>query len=167
MPVLFKATQNTVKSADGTKKWRPALVKWRKVITTQQISEKIAEKSSLTPGDVHNVIRNMSAVMKDYLMNSFTVNLEGLGTFTLSANVRGNSVDDPDDVNYRQINNLRIRFTPSGNRDQGQGTTRSMYTGISYERWYGNVDANGKAIEDNGSGSGSGNPDDEFIDPTA
>ncbi len=43
------------------------------------IGETIAERSSLTAGDVHNVIRNLMAVMREQLLNSRTVKLEGLG----------------------------------------------------------------------------------------
>lgn len=50
---------------------------------TQMIGETIAERSSLTAGDVHNVIRNLMAVMREQLLNSRTVKLEGLGTFTM------------------------------------------------------------------------------------
>ena len=31
--------------------------KWGRAVDAQQLAEVIAEKSSLTPGDVHNVIR--------------------------------------------------------------------------------------------------------------
>ena len=37
---------------------------------TQMIGETIAERSSLTAGDVHNVIRNLMAVMREQLLNS-------------------------------------------------------------------------------------------------
>ena len=50
--------------------------------------EVIAEKSSLTPGDVHNVIRNLMTVMRSQLLNSRTVRLDGLGTFTMKARTR-------------------------------------------------------------------------------
>ena len=65
------------------KKWHPCPIKMGNVVDTQMIGETIAERSSLTTGDVHNVIRNPMAVMREQLLNSRTVKLEGLGTFTM------------------------------------------------------------------------------------
>lgn len=47
------------------------------MVNTQKMAELIAEKASLTPGDVHNVIRNLMSVMREQLLNSRTVRLEG------------------------------------------------------------------------------------------
>ena len=65
----------------GDKKWHLNLVKVGKVVSTQQLAEMIAEKSSLTPGDVHNVVRNLMTAMRSALLDSKTVRLDGLGTF--------------------------------------------------------------------------------------
>ena len=60
----------------------------RQVVSTQQLAEMIAEKSSLTPGDVHNVVRNLMTAMRSALLDSKTVRLDGLGTFTMKARTR-------------------------------------------------------------------------------
>ena len=70
---------------------------------TQMIGETIAERSSLTAGDVHNVIRNLMAVMREQLLNSRTVKLEGLGTFTMVCQSRCKGVDAEADVSPAQI----------------------------------------------------------------
>lgn len=54
-----------------------------KTVGTQALAESIAERSSLTPGDVQNVIRNLMLIMRMYLLNSRMVRLNGLGTFTM------------------------------------------------------------------------------------
>jgi len=159
MPLLFKSLQSNLASKDGKKKWHPRLVKFKKVVDTQKIGEMIAAKSSLTPGDVHNVVRNMVDVMSDSLLNSRTVRLDGFGTFTVIASASGKGVDTQEEVSSSQIKRLKIQFTPSATRTSG-GTTRAMFNGVEYERWEG---GNASVVVD---GSDDGD-DDEYIDPNA
>lgn len=160
MPLLYKALQSSLSSKDGKKKWHPRLVKFRKVVDTQKVGEMIADKSSLTPGDVHNVIRNMVNVMSDLLLNSRTVRLDGLGTFTVIAKANGKGVDTSEEVSPSQIKHLKIQFTPSATRTSG-GTTRAMFNSVEYERWEG---ASTNVVTDGGNGSGD---DDDYVDPGA
>ena len=82
MPLIYKPYQANIANKAGQKLYYPRLVKFSKMVNTQKMAELIAEKASLTPGDVHNVIRNLMSVMREQLLNSRTVRLEGLGTFT-------------------------------------------------------------------------------------
>ena len=52
MALFYKAVKSTMATKSGDKKWHLNLVKVGKVVSTQQLAEMIAEKSSLTPGDV-------------------------------------------------------------------------------------------------------------------
>jgi predicted histone-like DNA-binding protein len=135
MPLFYKSVQSAVKSKDGSKKWHPKLIKVGKAVSTQKLSHLIAEKSSLTPGDVYNVIYNLMSVVRDQLMESHSVKLDGLGTFTVIATSRGNGADTADEVNPLQINNLRIRFTPIYSRIYGEGIVKPMFHGVKFERW--------------------------------
>ena len=85
MPLIYKPYQANIANKAGQKLYYPRLVKFSKMVNTQKMAELIAEKASLTPGDVHNVIRNLMSVMREQLLNSRTVRLEGLGTFTMIA----------------------------------------------------------------------------------
>ena len=85
MPLIYKPYQATLANKEGQKLYYPRLVKFGKMVNTQKMAELIAEKASLTAGDVHNVIRNLMSVMREQLLNSRTVRLEGLGTFTMIA----------------------------------------------------------------------------------
>ena len=100
--LIYKAVQSNIASKDKKKKWHPCLIKMGNVVDTQMIGETIAERSSLTAGDVHNVIRNLMAVMREQLLNSRTVKLEGLGTFTLVCQSRCKGVDEEADVSPAQ-----------------------------------------------------------------
>ena len=110
--LIYKAVQSNIASKDKKKKWHPCLIKMGNVVDTQMIGETIAERSSLTAGDVHNVIRNLMAVMREQLLNSRTVKLEGLGTFTMVCQSRCKGVDAEADVSPAQITGLRCQFTP-------------------------------------------------------
>ena len=79
------------------------------MVNTQKMAELIAEKASLTAGDVHNVIRNLMSVMREQLLNSRTVRLEGLGTFTMIAKAGGKGVELESKVSSSQITSLRCQ----------------------------------------------------------
>ena len=106
MPLFYYARQSSLATKEGAKLWHLSLKKVGRAVDAQQLAEVIAEKSSLTPGDVHNVIRNLMTVMRSQLLNSRTVRLDGLGTFTMkprnkaittprSATILPRSVDQP------------------------------------------------------------------------
>ncbi len=112
MPLIYKPYQATLANKEGQKLYYPRLVKFGKMVNTQKMAELIAEKASLTAGDVHNVIRNLMLVMREQLLNSRTVRLEGLGTFTMIAKAGGKGVELERKVSSSQITSLRCQFTP-------------------------------------------------------
>ena len=119
MPLFYRARQSQLKTKEGKKQWHLTLVKVGKMVTSQQLAEVIAEKSSLTPGDVHNVIRNLMTAMRKELLNSRSVRLEGLGTFTMKACTQGHGVDQEE-----------------GESESGGGSSLSVYSGIYSSRSY-------------------------------
>ena len=54
MPLIYKPYQATLANKEGQKLYYPRLVKFGKMVNTQKMAELIAEKASLTAGDVHN-----------------------------------------------------------------------------------------------------------------
>ena len=116
MPLLYYARQSQLKTKDGVKQWHLTLKKVGRAVSLQQLGEMVAEKCSATPGDVHNVIRNLMSVMRMQLLNSRTVRLDGLGTFTVIARTRGKGVDKEKDVNPNQVTSLHFMFTPEYTR---------------------------------------------------
>ncbi len=110
MALFYKAVKSTMATKSGDKKWHLNLVKVGKVVSTQQLAEMIAEKSSLTPGDVHNVVRNLMTAMRSALLDSKTVRLDGLGTFTMKARTRGRGVDKEEEVNPNRGGSPSLSF---------------------------------------------------------
>ena len=132
MPLFYRPVQSPIANKEGVKGWHLNLVKVGKTVNTQQMAESIAEKSSLTPGDVQNVVRNLMTVMRAELLNSRTVRLEGLGTFTMKARTSGKGVASADKVNPNQITALRCQFTPEYTRPAAIGTTRALIQGVQF-----------------------------------
>lgn len=70
--------------------------------------------------------------MRVELLNSRTVRLEGLGTFTMKARTSGKGVASADKVNPNQITALRCQFTPEYTRPAAIGTTRALLQGVQF-----------------------------------
>ncbi|EKU91300.1 HU family DNA-binding protein [Bacteroides oleiciplenus] len=155
MPLLYYARQSQLKTKDGVNQWHLTLKKVGRAVSLQQLGEMVAEKCSATPGDVHNVIRNLVSVMRLQLLNSRTVRLDGLGTFTVMARTRGKGVDNEKDVTPNQVTSLHFMFTPEYTRPAALGTTRALWQGVEFEKWTGK-DATGDDDSGNGGGGNSG-----------
>lgn len=129
------------------------------------LAENIAEKSSLTPGDVQNVIRNLMSTMRMHLLNSRTVRLNGLGTFTMKARTRGKGVEKEEDVNPNQVTALRCQFTPEYTRPAAIGTTRALLQGVEFEKYGGTVPDDSKDDSGDGGNPGGGSGEDQNENP--
>lgn len=160
MALIYKSFQSSLKTKSGKKLYYPTLVKYKKVVDTQKLAEIIATKASLTPGDVHNVVRNLMEVMKEQLLNSKTVRLDGLGTFTMKAHAGGNGVETANKVSPAQIKYLKCQFTPEYKRADGTTTTRALTTGVEY------VHVNELMPSGDMASNGNSNGNSDVIDPT-
>lgn len=79
--------------------------------TINELSSRIERNSSLSKGDILNVISNFLDELPDYLKDGKSVQLGDFGTFRLSFSSEG--VDNPEQVNASLIKKTRIIFTPS------------------------------------------------------
>lgn len=155
MPLLYYARQSQLKTKEGVKTWHPVLKKVGRAVNLQQLGEMVAEKCSATPGDVHNVVRNLVSVMRSQLLNSRSVRLDGLGTFTVLARTRGRGVENEKDVSPNQVASLHFMFTPEYTRPAALGTTRALWQGVEFEKWVGK----GASADDEGPDNGGGGSD--------
>lgn len=160
MPLFYRAIQSPLATKEGVKKWHLSLVKVGKTVGLQDLAEKIAEKSSLTPGDVHNVVRNLMTAMRDELLNSRTVRLDGLGTFTMRARTRGQGAETAKEVNPNQVTALMCHFMDEYTRPAALGTTRALLKGVAFEKY--DKKSSPGAEGDAGEGDGGG-----VVDPEA
>ena len=102
MPLIYKPYQATLANKEGQKLYYPRLVKF-----------------------------GMS-VMREQLLNSRTVRLEGLGTFTMIAKAGGKGVELESKVSSSQITSLRCQFTPEYTRAANGSATRALTTGVEF-----------------------------------
>lgn len=77
----------------------------------KEIAADIMDLSSLSRGDVSNVIESLIATMPRYLLMGKSVNLGDLGTLRLSFSSKG--VEDPATFNPSLISGVKVIFTPS------------------------------------------------------
>ena len=108
MPVIYKGKQSSIANKEGERLYYPYVVLTGNV-STNQIAKEISELSSLTTGDVKNVIDNL-------------VTVSGYGVKTMN------------EVSATQ-GGLAVRFLPASTR-KGDGTlaTRSLTEGARFTR---------------------------------
>ncbi|HEY4789371.1 MAG TPA: HU family DNA-binding protein [Bacteroidales bacterium] len=74
----------------------------------KSMSRDLADTSSLSAGDVQNVIANLIDQMPKWLMEGISVRLDGFGSFRLSFSSDG--VATKDAVTANQIKDIRLIF---------------------------------------------------------
>lgn len=68
------------------------------------------------------------------LLNSRSIRLDGLWTFTMIARTRGKGVEDEKVVNPNQVVTLKCQFTDEYTRSAVLGTIRAMIQGVQFEK---------------------------------
>jgi predicted histone-like DNA-binding protein len=96
--------------ASVPKKWYANPVNSGKV-DQKAIAKVIAGRSSLTAGDIANVIQNFLEILPAYLTDGKSVQLGDFGTFRISFSSEG--VDTQEAFNTNKINSKKVLFTPS------------------------------------------------------
>lgn len=164
MSVLIKARQSSIVDKESGKKlFYPHTVR-RGQISTDDLARLIAEKSSLTTGDIRNVIENLGEAVEHYFRMGYSVKLEKLGSFSLGVRSAGKGVEKAEDVSAKQINSAHVNFREEQKRSGN--TTRNVLSGeLSYKLYTGvdpleeepDPDPN---PDDGGNGGGEGGGDD-------
>ena len=76
----------------------------------KNLSKDLSEVSSLSAGDVQNVISNLIDQLPKWLMEGNSVKLDGFGSFRLSFTSTGEVLKE--DVTAASINDIHIIFEP-------------------------------------------------------
>lgn len=90
-------------------KWYASPVNDGKISKTE-LAKEIAAISSLSRGDVSNVIENLLEAMPKYLIMGKSVSLGAFGSLRLSFSSEG--VDSADTFNTNKISGVKVVFTP-------------------------------------------------------
>ncbi|MDR2817030.1 MAG: HU family DNA-binding protein [Proteiniphilum sp.] len=78
--------------------------------TVKQFAKEIAGRSSLTHGDIENVLTNFLDELPTFLKIGMSIKLGDFGTFRLSLSSEG--ADSPEQFNAGMIKGAKIIFTP-------------------------------------------------------
>lgn len=140
--------------------WYPRSITVGKPVETQELANRIARESTVSPADTHAVLRALPNIMADFMKESRAIHLEGLGWFRYTTVAAGNGVASKEEVNSGQISGLRVQFTPDRTRNMSGGYTRSLIAdeGVTFVEWQGKE---GEAGESGGAvgGGGESEPD--------
>ena len=119
--------------------WYPRSVTVGKPVETQELANRIARESTVSPADTHAVLRALPNVMADFMKESRAIHFEGLGWFRYTINAMGKGVPTKEEVSDKQIRRLRVQFTPDRTRNMEGGYTRALIAdeGVTFMEWLG------------------------------
>lgn len=119
--------------------WYPRSVTVGKPVETQELANRIARESTVSPADTHAVLRALPAIMADFMKESRAIHFEGLGWFRYTITSAGKGVEKKEDVSSDQITGLRVQFAPDRVRNMSGGYTHALIAdeGITFMEWLG------------------------------
>ena len=120
----YKLTKRANPQNRAQEKWYAAPVYDGKINKTD-LTKEIVGMSSLSRGDVSNVIENVIDVTPKYLLMGKIIKLGELGSFRLSFSSEG--VENENEFTVAKISGVRVVFTPSPE-------LRKMLSDIKFEK---------------------------------
>lgn len=107
--MAFHYRIKTKRSGIGEKKAKYYAVPVRSgEITTRQLAKDLSRMSSLSEGDVHAAIIGLSGLVEKYLQEGYSVRLDNLGLFSISATSDG--FDTPEECTPHRVKANKICF---------------------------------------------------------
>lgn len=132
MSVLIRPRQSAIADkATGKKLYYPNATS-RGLVATDELARYIADKSSLTSGDIRNVIENLGEAVNHFFRLGFSVKLEKLGIMHVTVNASGNGVETAEEVSPAQVNAAHVAFREEKHRS-GKTTRTTLSDEIVYE----------------------------------
>lgn len=125
MSVIYKVVELSSNPLDKTapKRYYPKAITLGQSVGLRFITDKISGNSSLSRGDVLSVIQNFVEKLKEQLLEGKSVNISGLGVFTLSLKSKGE--ESSEEVKARSVRAVRICFQASKDLKIDRVTTRA------------------------------------------
>ena len=132
MSIFFKPRKSNVNNTAGESLYFPQLVN-SSAVGIHDIATEIEQISALSKGDVLSVLTNLTSVMKQAFLHGRSVQIQGIGTFSLSAKCTGKGVSCAADVSAQQINHVHVCFREEQKRTGGK-TVRVLTDGVRFVR---------------------------------
>jgi len=109
------ALKNPTRREEPAKYYAKAQV--RELITENEIAADIAFATSLTKGDVANVLRNLPYVVKRHLLKGDMVELGSLGKFQFQVKSKGAYTRE--EFTYHNIKGIKFHYRPGSEMTEG------------------------------------------------
>ncbi len=140
--------------------WYPRSVTVGKPVEMQELANRIARESTVSPADTHAVLRALPNIMADFMKESRAIHIEGLGWFRYTTVSAGKGVTTREEVSSDQITGLRVQFTPDRTRNMSGGYTRALIAdeGITFMEWLGKESDETKVPEEDDDEGQTENP---------
>lgn len=123
MSILYRKVQNKIEGTKGYQSWYGRAV-ILDTISTKQLAEELSHSTTVTQADILAVLTELSVAVKNHLLNSQRVVIDGLGGFR--AGLKCTPTEKKEDFNANSIKGYRIIyqpetfFTPTGVNKKGK-----------------------------------------------
>ncbi len=111
MKYKVKAVKVPFGENKGKVLYYPASTNKPEVININRLAREIEDLSSLSRGDILNVLSNLEKVAINHLREGHSVKLGDLGSFRTA--ILGKSAETAKEVTAANVSRIRIAFTPS------------------------------------------------------
>ena len=155
MPKAYKVTKRTVFFDKKNPKtvYSVAPVSYG-VLTTEDAAQQIAAESSVTPGDVKNVLDRYAYYVKENLKKGYSIQLLGFGNLTIRFITTGTAKTEKE-ANAKLIQGLVPSFTPSFKIINSKRIYDLLPDKITLVKYNGTIPAD-SVVDTTDPGSGSG-----------
>ena len=134
---------------DRTKsKYYPKIVRGE-TLDTEQVAALLQERTTLDSSEVFGFLTALSKAVRAYIVNSYVVEVEGLGIFTPT--MKAESVDTEEELKASTITKKGVNYRPTTRMKNG-------YKSISFTK--ANLDLDSLVTPDSGVTDGPTEPDD-------
>lgn len=99
-------------------------------LTLSEVAARIAKRSTMHPADIKAVLSALEQTVGDALTTGHSVRLGDLGSFSLTCTA-AKGEDAPELVTTKNVDKLRVRFTPSAAMKQKLGSTSTRIVTFS------------------------------------
>lgn len=140
MSIKYIPSQIKIDGSQAYGKWFAKMVS-AGTVTTEQLANELSHSTTITHADLMCVLYSLAIAIRNHLLSSEKVHLDGLGTFRIS--IRSHIVDEQKDVGKKLIHACKVAFVPdryfcaTGSGPKGGRTgfyTKKLTDGINFEK---------------------------------
>ena len=110
MSVIYRVVERNSNPLleNSPKKYYPQAITLGKSVDLKFMAQRMKDSSSLSVGDIKSALQNFVEKLKEQLLEGKTVNIDGLGVFTLA--IRSKGEEKPENVTANSASSVRICF---------------------------------------------------------